>query len=53
MRARRIEPSFQVLRDDGFSPVAFAYPYGAHSEAIDGALAQHYSLVRAISGHPK
>lgn len=51
--ADEVEPSFTVLRDDGFTPVAFAYPYGAHTEAIDAALAQRYALVRAISGHPK
>ena len=48
-----VEPSFEILRQDGFSPVAFAYPYGAHDEAIDDALAARYALIRAISGHPR
>lgn len=51
--ADEVQPSFDVLAADGFTPVAFAYPYGAHGEAIDEALARRYPLVRAISGHPK
>jgi peptidoglycan/xylan/chitin deacetylase (PgdA/CDA1 family) len=51
--ADEVEPSFEILRQDGFSPVAFAYPYGAHDEAIDDALAARYALIRTISGHPR
>lgn len=51
--ADEVQPSFDVLAADGFSPVAFAYPYGSHTEAIDRALAARYALIRAISGHPK
>jgi peptidoglycan/xylan/chitin deacetylase (PgdA/CDA1 family) len=48
-----VQPSFDILRADGFEPVAFAYPYGETDQAIDRALAQRYDLIRAISGHPK
>lgn len=51
--ADEVQPSFDILRADGFAPVAFAYPYGETDEAIDHALGQRYALIRAISGHPK
>lgn len=36
--ADEVEPSFQVLRDEGFAPDAYAHPYGATSTDIDDAL---------------
>jgi len=43
-------PSKQVLIDDGFPIIAFAYPYGAHTKEIDAALAASFSLIRTTGG---
>lgn len=44
-------PSFQVLIDAGYpEPAAFAYPFGAHTSAIDDAVLQHVRLVRTTPG---
>lgn len=40
-------PSRDVLAADGYTPVAFAYPYGAHTQAIDDALLGQFTLLRA------
>lgn len=36
------------MRAAGFAPNAFAYPFGARTEATDAALLRHFALVRAI-----
>jgi peptidoglycan/xylan/chitin deacetylase (PgdA/CDA1 family) len=41
-----VEPSKQVLVDSGYPVVAFAYPYGAHTAAIDEAVLRDFNLVR-------
>ena len=41
-----VVPSKQVLVDDGYPVIAFAYPYGAHTAAIDDALLRDFKLVR-------
>ena len=46
-------PSIQILRDDGFQPVAYAHPGGSHTDALDDALAAYIPFVRGISGRPK
>ncbi len=46
-------PSIQILRDDGFAPVAYAHPGGAHTRELNDALAEHIEFVRGISGRPK
>lgn len=46
-------PSIEILRADGFAPVAFAYPGGSHTKETDDALASHIRFVRAISGRLK
>ncbi len=48
-----VQPSIDVLRADGFTPVAFAYPHGANDEALDDAIAARIRFVRTISGHLK
>jgi hypothetical protein len=48
-----VVPSFDVLRADGFSPVAYAHPGGAHTRELDEALREHVALVRSISGRPR
>jgi peptidoglycan/xylan/chitin deacetylase (PgdA/CDA1 family) len=40
-------PSRDALVADGFAPLAFAYPFGAHTHAIDEALLPYFALVRA------
>lgn len=46
-------PSIQILRDDGFAPVAYAHPGGAYTRELDDALLEHIAFVRGISGRPK
>jgi hypothetical protein len=41
-----IADSKQVLIDDGYPVIAFAYPYGAHTAAIDDAVLRDFKLVR-------
>lgn len=48
-----VVPSIDILRDDGFDPVAFAHPGGSHDRAIDDAILEHIPLTRSISGAPK
>ncbi len=50
--ADEVLPSIQILRDDGFDPVAFAFPYGAHTRAMEDALAPMVPIVRGISETP-
>jgi hypothetical protein len=42
-------PSIQLLRDDGFDPVAFAYPFGSRTGELDDALLEHVQLLRSVS----
>ncbi len=42
-------PSIQLLRDDGFDPVAFAYPFGSRTGELDDALLEHVALLRSVS----
>lgn len=46
-------PSIDILRDDGFQPVAYAHPGGSHTREIDEAILQHVKIVRSINGAPK
>jgi hypothetical protein len=48
-----VVPSIDVLRADGFTPIAYAHPGGSHDREIDAAIHEHISLVRSISGAPK
>jgi peptidoglycan/xylan/chitin deacetylase (PgdA/CDA1 family) len=48
-----VQPSIDVLRADGFHPVAYAHPFGAHSYELDQALVRRIRFARAISGKPK
>jgi hypothetical protein len=51
--AHEVLPSVDVLRADGYAPVAFAHPYGARSDEIDAAILEHLALVRGISSDPR
>lgn len=43
-------PSLQILRDDGFTPSSFAYPFGARTEETDRAIAPHVRYLRTTPG---
>jgi hypothetical protein len=43
-----ILPDLQRMREAGFDPTSFAYPFGARTAATDAALLQHFKLLRAI-----
>jgi hypothetical protein len=51
--ANEIQPSIDILRDDGFTPVAYAHPGGAHTRELDDALEGRIRFARGISGAPK
>ena len=42
-------PSIDLLRADGFDPVAYAYPFGSRTGEIDGALLEHVQLLRSVT----
>ena len=48
-----VQPSIDVLRADGFAPVAYAHPNGSHTPELDEALEDRIALSRTISGRPK
>jgi hypothetical protein len=51
--ADEIQPSIDILRADGFTPVAYAHPNGSHTRELDEALAGRIRFTRSISGRPK
>lgn len=44
-----IIPSIKTLQSQGFSPVTFAYPYGARSRELDRELSKYFYLLRGDS----
>ncbi|MCA9679587.1 MAG: polysaccharide deacetylase family protein, partial [Myxococcales bacterium] len=42
-------PSIDVLRADGYDPIAFAYPFGARTTEIDDAVLDHVRFVRSVT----
>lgn len=42
-------PSIELLRQDGFDPVAYAYPFGARTGEIDRAMLRHVQLLRSVT----
>ena len=44
-----VDPSIQILRDDGFTVDAFAYPFGARTDEIDHAIAKRVPVLRSVS----
>jgi len=42
-------PSIDVLRADGYAPVAFAYPFGARTRETDRAMLGHVSVLRSVA----
>jgi len=46
--ADEILPGLEAMRRAGYAPTVFAYPFGAHNDAIDAALMPYFHNVRAI-----
>jgi hypothetical protein len=46
--ANEISPALDAMRADGFEITEFAYPFGARSPELDGALAPYFHHLRAI-----
>jgi peptidoglycan/xylan/chitin deacetylase (PgdA/CDA1 family) len=44
-----VDPSFAMLRADGFAADAFAYPFGARSTQIDRAIGKRVSVLRSVA----
>ena len=44
-----VDPSIQILRDDGFPIEAYAYPFGARTDEIDQAIAKRVPVLRSVS----
>ena len=44
-----VDPSIQVLRDEGFAVEAFAYPFGAGTDELDRAIAKRVPVLRSIA----
>ena len=44
-----VQPSIDVLRDDGFDVSVFAYPYGARTGETDRALLDRVQLLRSVT----
>lgn len=44
-----VDPSFALLRADGFAADAFAYPFGARTDQIDHALGKRVKVLRSVA----
>jgi hypothetical protein len=44
-----LDPSIQVLRDQGFEVNAFAYPFGARTGELDRAIAKRVPVIRSVA----
>jgi peptidoglycan/xylan/chitin deacetylase (PgdA/CDA1 family) len=44
-----VDPSFEMLRHDGFVADAFAYPFGARTEQIDHAIGKRVPVLRSVA----
>lgn len=42
-------PSIQILRDDGYDVVSYAYPFGDRTSELDRAIAEHIPLIRSLT----
>jgi hypothetical protein len=43
-----VDPSIEVLRNDGFEVNAFAYPFGARTSELDAAIAKRVPVIRSV-----
>lgn len=44
-----IDPMLQVMRQNQFNPISFAYPYGARNETTDNALLTKFDILRGTT----
>ncbi|HMG51879.1 MAG TPA: polysaccharide deacetylase family protein [Kofleriaceae bacterium] len=44
-----VDPSIAILRDDGFTVEAFAYPFGARTDELDRAIAKRVPVIRSVA----
>jgi len=44
-----VDPSIQVLRDDGYEVHAFAYPFGARTDELDRAIGKRVPVIRSVA----
>jgi hypothetical protein len=47
-----IYPDLSLMKQDGFNPVVFAYPFGSHNKETDQALRPYFKSLRALNGSP-
>ncbi len=45
-----VTKGLELMNNEGFFPGTFAYPYGAHTDALDKALLKRFKSVRALNG---
>lgn len=50
--SEEIEPDLKKMKQDGFNPRVFAYPYGAHTTASNNLLLQPFKSLRLLNGSP-
>jgi peptidoglycan/xylan/chitin deacetylase (PgdA/CDA1 family) len=43
---REVRPAVKLMRERGFDPTSFAYPYGSRSDESDAAVTQLFKVVR-------
>lgn len=46
---KEIIPSIEYMKEKGFQPDGFAYPFGAHSNALDDALLKYFKYLRSTT----
>ena len=44
-----LDPSIEVLRNDGYEVNAFAYPFGARTGELDAAIAKRVPVIRSVA----
>jgi peptidoglycan/xylan/chitin deacetylase (PgdA/CDA1 family) len=44
-----VDPSIDVLRNDGFEVHAYAYPFGARTGELDEAVARRVPVIRSVA----
>lgn len=42
-------PSLEIMRELGFDPHSFAYPFGSRTSALDHAVLEHVQLARSVA----
>jgi peptidoglycan/xylan/chitin deacetylase (PgdA/CDA1 family) len=50
MMKNEIEDGLKLMNRDGFYPITFAYPMGAHNGVFDKMLKRYFRSVRALNG---